>query len=371
MTVIGGLFDACGNIMNHNMNVLLKKLTVINVVFLPLGVIAGTAGISEFTVMMDQYKLDLQAGCAALTIGFVLLGVVLWLRIRLWVDGPAVRKAHAERAAGQTRVHASPTMPAPAMATAGTASVAVSSAVVALLLVVSAESLGGQQYITDDAAITERNGCQIQMWHGQRASWVLPVCTPARNAEISVGFIAVWEDGADGHFEYVVQGKTLFRPLTKNGWGAGFVVGAGRDPALASTDPELRSYYAYVPFSVSLASDRVVLHQNTGWLYQRSGDERRFRGRHALTWAARADVEVGQLRMPGLTDGARVPLLVIMETYGAQGAAGARPEFQIGLRSFIRPETVQVDVSWGGLLNSGRRAAGWTIGLMIVIPPFL
>ena len=43
-TVLAGLLDARGNIVNNNMNVLIKNLTVVNVVFLPLGVIAGSVG---------------------------------------------------------------------------------------------------------------------------------------------------------------------------------------------------------------------------------------------------------------------------------------------------------------------------------------
>ncbi len=234
------------------------------------------------------------------------------------------------------------------------------------VLVLAPVAVGAQQYITDDAALTEHRACQIQMWHGQRASWVLPVCTPVQNVELSLGFIAVWDDGTmdenTGHFEYVVQGKTLLRPLTTNSWGAGFVVGTGRDPALASTNPDLRSYYAYVPLSLSLAGDRVVLHQNTGWLYQRAGDEQEWRGRHGISWAARADVALG---------GPHRPLVAVLEAYGAEGAAGVASEFQLGLRAFPRPESVQVDLSWGGFLRTGRRAAGWTLGVTLVTPPFL
>jgi hypothetical protein len=227
----------------------------------------------------------------------------------------------------------------------------------------AARPLAAQQYITDDAGLTEYRACQIQMWHGQRASWVLPVCTPVRNLELSVGFIALWKrGGGDGHFEYVLQGKTLFRPLRPNDWGAGLAVGTGRDPALASTNPELHSYYAYVPLSLSLAGDRVVLHQNTGWLYQRAGDEADWHGRHALTWAARADVALG---------GPRRPAMAVVEAYGAEGTARAAPEFQVGLRAFPRPKSVQVDLSWGGYLRTGKRAAGWTLGLTLVTPPFL
>ena len=48
-SVLSGLMDARGNIINNNMNVLLKNLTLISVVFLPLNLIAGVGGMSEFS----------------------------------------------------------------------------------------------------------------------------------------------------------------------------------------------------------------------------------------------------------------------------------------------------------------------------------
>lgn len=218
-----------------------------------------------------------------------------------------------------------------------------------------ATTVRAQQYITDDAAITDHRACQIQLWHGQRSSWVLPVCTPVRNLELSIGFIAVWDDGAEGHFEYVIQGKTLLKPLTTNGWGAGFVVGTGRDPALASTEAQLATIYAYVPLSVSLASDALVLHQNTGWIHQRGGG----RQADAVTWAAR-----GELRL-------RKYVFGVAEVYGAEGSARAPAEFQAGLRAFVRPGRVQADASYGGRLDSGREGQGWTLGITLHTPPFL
>ena len=118
---------------------------------------------------------------------------------------------------------------------------------------------------------------------------------------------------------------------------------------------ELSTIYAYVPLSLSVAGDRLVLHQNTGWLLQRTAD----RSRHALTWAARADVLVHP----------RVAL--VGEVYGAEGAAGADAEFQTGVRAFVRPDRVQLDLSYGGLLRTGRRGQGWTLGLTLSTPPFL
>lgn len=50
-TILAGLMDARGNLINNNMNTLLKKLTIINVIFLPLNLIASIGGMSEFSVM--------------------------------------------------------------------------------------------------------------------------------------------------------------------------------------------------------------------------------------------------------------------------------------------------------------------------------
>ncbi len=50
-TVLGGLMDARGNLVNNNMNILLKRLTVINVIFLPLNLIASIGGMSEYSMM--------------------------------------------------------------------------------------------------------------------------------------------------------------------------------------------------------------------------------------------------------------------------------------------------------------------------------
>ncbi len=45
--------DARGNLVNNNMNILLKRLTVINVIFLPLNLIASIGGMSEFSMMTN------------------------------------------------------------------------------------------------------------------------------------------------------------------------------------------------------------------------------------------------------------------------------------------------------------------------------
>jgi magnesium transporter len=52
-TILSGLMDARGNLINNNMNILLKKLTIINVIFLPLNLIASIGGMSEYSVMTE------------------------------------------------------------------------------------------------------------------------------------------------------------------------------------------------------------------------------------------------------------------------------------------------------------------------------
>ena len=85
-TVLGGMLDARGNIINNNMNILLKNLTIINVVFLPLGVIAGMGGMSEFSMILSEYGINWQTGYLAFTIAMVLIGVAAWWLVSKLVD---------------------------------------------------------------------------------------------------------------------------------------------------------------------------------------------------------------------------------------------------------------------------------------------
>jgi magnesium transporter len=49
--ILTGLMDARGSIVNNNLNLLIKRLTIINIVFMPLNVLAGMGGMSEFSMM--------------------------------------------------------------------------------------------------------------------------------------------------------------------------------------------------------------------------------------------------------------------------------------------------------------------------------
>jgi magnesium transporter len=52
--IFAGLMDARASIVNNNLNVLMKHLTVINVVFLPINVLASVGGMSEYSIMTQK-----------------------------------------------------------------------------------------------------------------------------------------------------------------------------------------------------------------------------------------------------------------------------------------------------------------------------
>jgi len=73
-TIFSGLMDARGTLVNNNMNVLLKNLTIINVVFLPLNLIASIFGMSEFSMITQKY--DWRISYSFFFISMILIG---WL----------------------------------------------------------------------------------------------------------------------------------------------------------------------------------------------------------------------------------------------------------------------------------------------------
>ncbi len=75
-SVLSGLMDARGNIVNNNMNVLLRNLTLINVVFLPLNLIAGIGGMSEFSMMTSG--VHWMVSYASLLLAMLAVGWVTW-----------------------------------------------------------------------------------------------------------------------------------------------------------------------------------------------------------------------------------------------------------------------------------------------------
>jgi len=75
-TVLSGLMDARGTIVSNNMNVLLKNLTLINVVFVPINIIASMGGMSEFSAMTKNINPWISYGL--FSVAMVVIGWGLW-----------------------------------------------------------------------------------------------------------------------------------------------------------------------------------------------------------------------------------------------------------------------------------------------------
>jgi magnesium transporter len=88
--VLSGLMDARGTIINNNMNVLLKNLTIINVVFLPLNLFASIGGMSEFSMMTQG--IDWRISYPAFMLAIAVLGWLTWWWVVKVIDRNQNRK---------------------------------------------------------------------------------------------------------------------------------------------------------------------------------------------------------------------------------------------------------------------------------------
>ncbi|UST92409.1 magnesium transporter CorA family protein [Pseudomonas siliginis] len=78
--VFANLIESHGNLANNSMNRALRKLTLINVVFLPLNLIAGIGGMSEFSMMTSGVPWWMSFPVLIACMGLVGAGMVLVLR---------------------------------------------------------------------------------------------------------------------------------------------------------------------------------------------------------------------------------------------------------------------------------------------------
>jgi len=96
-TVFSGLMDARGSLVNNNMNVLLRNLTIINIVFLPLNLIAGIGGMSEFTMMTAG--IDWRISYPVFGVAMLLIGLFTAFLLRRlgYPQPPRRRRVHKPR----------------------------------------------------------------------------------------------------------------------------------------------------------------------------------------------------------------------------------------------------------------------------------
>lgn len=78
--ILTSLTDARGNIVNNNLNILIKRLTIVSVVFMPLNVLAGVGGMSEFSAMTRGIPFQVSYG--ALAACFAVVAAATWFIIK-------------------------------------------------------------------------------------------------------------------------------------------------------------------------------------------------------------------------------------------------------------------------------------------------
>lgn len=201
-------------------------------------------------------------------------------------------------------------------------------------LIVPTCAFAARPFVTDDARLTTAGSCQLESWMriypDSKELWALPACNPTGNLEFTVGGGRARHDDAPATSDYVFQAKTLFRPLETNDWGIGFAVGTIRHPEINPGPNMLGNTYAYIPLSVSLNDDKVILHANLGWLKDKAS------GQNNLSWGVGSEFKL------------HAKLLGIAETFGDNRSMSYG---QVGVRYSVRPDLFQVDATIGQQLS--------------------
>jgi len=78
LNILTGLMDARGSIVGNNLNVLIKRLTLINIIFMPLALLAGVGGMSEYTVMAGKWGIGLELSFALFLVAAVMIGFLTY-----------------------------------------------------------------------------------------------------------------------------------------------------------------------------------------------------------------------------------------------------------------------------------------------------
>lgn len=189
-------------------------------------------------------------------------------------------------------------------------------------------------FVTDDARLTTEGSCQLESWTraypDSQELWALPACNPTGNFEMTLGMGVAQADSGTVTHDYVLQAKTLFKPLETNRWGIGLGMGKVFHPEVTPGPNQTGNTYAYVPLSVSFDNDKVVMHVNVGWLRDKASKQ------DNMTWGVG-----GEFKMtPRLT--------AILETYGDHRTT---PYGQAGLRFAVVPNLFQIDATAGRQFN--------------------
>jgi hypothetical protein len=203
-----------------------------------------------------------------------------------------------------------------------------------LLAAISGQSIAARPFVTDDARLTNAESCQLESWSrsykNSNEFWVLPACNITGNFEITAGSGNATNTDLPATSDFILQGKTLFRELTTNGWGWGLAIGKVNHPNVAPGPNLLGNTYAYIPISFSTLNDKVIFHTNVGWLKDKATQT------HRATWGVGAEIQASQR------------ILLIAESFGDNQV---KPYWQMGARYAVVPQLFQIDTTIGQQFN--------------------
>lgn len=220
--------------------------------------------------------------------------------------------------------------------------------IMALVMTASTCSYAARPFVTDDARLTNAESCQLESWSRKYKTshefWVLPACNFAGNFEITAGAGKATTAGQASTHDFILQGKTLFRELSTNGWGWGLAFGRVNHPDISPGPNLLGNTYANIPVSFSTHNDQVIFHTNVGWLKDKAT------GEHRATWGLGSEVQ------------ATPRILLIAESFGDHQN---KPYWQIGARYAIVPNLFQIDTTIGRQFNGAVDTRWISFGLRI------
>lgn len=77
-SIMAGMMDARASVVNNNLNTLMKHLTILSLVFLPLNLIASMGGMSEFTTGVEKLRWHVGFSYLLFTIAMIVAGYVMY-----------------------------------------------------------------------------------------------------------------------------------------------------------------------------------------------------------------------------------------------------------------------------------------------------
>jgi len=202
----------------------------------------------------------------------------------------------------------------------------------------------GRPLSTDDAAILPEGACQLETWLRPSAHLhqfnFQPACNPWGGVEWGASFTRQHAADASPQSLVGLQAKTVFREAETGSWGAGATVGVVRAAGGGSTGT-LRAGTLIVSAAPTAA---LTLHANVGATQEGP--------RHAIAnWAAAIEYELH----PRWT--------LVAESYGARHG---RASHQVGVRTWLDPDRLQLDATIGRETVGGTREPVLTLGLVWV-----